>query len=81
MHHCRGSQGTIKNLNPNKAFGSDGIPARVLKELHRELAVPLCIPFNKSIEQANVPKDWKEALVTAIFTKGTRSDPGNYRPL
>ena len=74
-------KGQLKNLNPNKAFGPDGIPARVLKELHSELAVPLCILFNKSIEQANVPKDWKEALVTAIFKKGTRSDPGNYRPV
>ena len=60
-------KGQFKNLNPNKAFGLDGIPARVLKELHSELAVPLCILFNKSIEQANVPKNWKEGLVTAIF--------------
>ena len=60
------------------AFQHDGIPARVLKELHSELAVPLFIIFNKSIEQANVPTDWKEALVTVIFKKGTRSDTGNY---
>ena len=26
-------------------------------------------------------KDWKEALVTTIFKKGTRSDPGNYHPV
>ena len=55
--------GQLKNLNPNKAFEPDGILAQVLKELHSELAVPLCIIFNKSIEPANVPKDWKEALV------------------
>ena len=81
VHHCRGSKGTIKRLNPNKAFGPYGIPSRVLKELHSELTVPLCILFNKSIEQANVSKDCKEALVTAIFMKGTRSDTGNYRPV
>ena len=28
-----------------------------------------------------MPKDWKETLVTAIFKKGTRSDPGNYCPV
>ena len=39
------------------------------------------ILFNKSVEQDNVPKDCKEASVTAIFKKGTRSDPGNYRPV
>ena len=55
-------KGQFKNLNPNKACGPDGIPAQVLKELYCELA----LPFKKSIEQAYVPKDWKEALVTAI---------------
>ena len=50
-------KGQFKNLNSNKMFGHDCIPAQVLKKLHSELAVPLCILFNKSIEQANVPKD------------------------
>ena len=62
-------KGQLKYLIPNKAFGRDDIPARVLKVLHSELAVPLCILFNKSIEQANLSKDWKKALVTAICKK------------
>ena len=62
-------KGQLKNIIPNEVFGPDGIPARVLKELHSELAMPLCILFNKSIEQAYVPKDQREALVTAIFKK------------
>ena len=41
---------TYKDFRPN------GIPARVSKELQSELAVPLCILFNKSIQQVNVPK-------------------------
>ena len=28
-----------------------------------------------------MPKDWKCAEVTAIFKKGAKSDPGNYRPV
>ena len=71
----------LKKLNPNKAQGPDGIPAKVLSELHIELALPLSILFNKTIEKATVPIDWKEASVTALFKKGTRSDPGNYRPV
>ena len=65
-------KGQFKNLNPNKAFGPDVIPAQALKELHSKLAVPLSIFFIKSVEQTNVSKDWKEALVTAVFKKGIR---------
>ena len=71
----------LKNLNPNKAHGPDAIPSRVLKELHKELSLPLSTLFNKSITEGVIPKDWKEANVTAIFKKGSRSDPSNYRPV
>ena len=71
----------LQSLNPNKAQGPDMIPPRVLKELSDELAVPLCNLFNKSLESGEIPNDWKNAVVTAIFKKGTRSEPGNYRPV
>ena len=28
-----------------------------------------------------LPQDWKDALVTPIFKKGSRTDPYNYRPI
>ncbi len=28
-----------------------------------------------------MPQDWKEANVTPIYKKGTKSSPGNYRPV
>ena len=71
----------LKDLNVCKAQGPDGIPARVLKELSHELAIPLSIVFNKSIEEGSIPEDWKKAHVIPIFKKGTRTDPGNYRPV
>ena len=37
--------------------------------------------FNKSLESVLIPDDWKLADVTAIFKKGTKSDPGNYGPV
>ena len=37
--------------------------------------------FNKTLHEGVVPNDWKEANIVAIFKKGTRSDPGNYRPV
>jgi hypothetical protein len=71
----------LKELNPNKAQGPDGIPPRVLKELGMELARPLSKIFKKSIDTGIVPSDWRSAEVTAIFKKGTKSEPGNYRPV
>ena len=71
----------LKQLNNCKAQGPDGIPPRVLKEVSENLAIPLSILFNKSLEKGLIPADWKQAEVVAVFTKGTKSDPGNYRPV
>jgi endonuclease/exonuclease/phosphatase family metal-dependent hydrolase len=71
----------LKELNAAKAQGPDLIPPRILKELSKELSEPLCLLFNKSLELGILPDDWKKAEVTAIFKKGSKSDPGNYRPV
>ncbi|CAM5105037.1 unnamed protein product [Natator depressus] len=36
---------------------------------------------NLSFKSASVPNDWKIANVSPIFKKGSRGDPGNYRPV
>ena len=71
----------LKSLNPNKSPGPDKISPRVLKELHNELALPLAYLFNLSLIEGKLPSAWKHAEVTAIFKKGNKSDPGNYRPV
>ena len=74
-------QDRLSKIEPNKAFGPDGISPRVLKELSTQLALPICILFNKSLESGVLPMDWKSAIITAIFKKGSKSDPNNYRPV
>jgi len=45
------------------------------------VAEPLALIFQKSFNSGQVPTDWKTANVAPIFKKGTRTDPGNYRPV
>ena len=71
----------LKNLDPSKAQGPDKIPAKILKELCKELSIPFSILFNKSLEKGRIPDDWKTADVVAIFKKGSKQDPSNYRPV
>ena len=38
--------------------------------------------FRKSLSEARIPDDWREAHVTPIYKqKGRKSEPGNYRPV
>ena len=49
---------------------------------HVDIMAPaLANLYNKSMKEGVVPSDWKEANVTPIFKKGSKSDPGNYRPV
>ena len=71
----------LQKSNPRKASGPDMIPARLLKECVEDLAPILVIIFNKSLQTGTVPDDWKTDNVSAVFKKGQRYDPANYRPV
>jgi hypothetical protein len=57
------------------------MPARVLKEMSREIAPYLTSIYNSSLSEAKVPTDWKSANVMAIYKKGERYKASNYRPV
>ena len=46
-----------------------------------EVSTPLGIVFTKSMGSGVVPEDWRKANVTAIYKKGQKSSPSNYRPI
>ena len=69
----------IDGMKENGAPGPDGIPPIVLKMPLDEVAVPLKILFQRSIDNGQTPDEWQEANITAIHKKGSRAEPGNYR--
>ena len=72
---------SLQKLNPNKSPGPDGLHPYLLRELCDELAYPLSLLFTRSMQEGHVPSSWKQACITPIFKKGSKKDPGNYRPV
>jgi ribonucleases P/MRP protein subunit RPP40 len=71
----------IKSLKPNKAAGGDSINSSFLLNLVENISRPLMILYNTSLRTGEVPEDWKKANITAIFKKGNKKMPCNYRPV
>ena len=71
----------IKKLRRNAAPGPDGIKPALLQDLGESILAPLEIIFNKAMETGQSPEDWKTAYITPIHKKGTKGNPGNYRPV
>ena len=69
-------------MKENKAAGNDGMGSTFLKAVGRAISMPLVMLFQKSVDEGEIPMQWREANVTAIYKKkGKKCDPGNYRPV
>ena len=72
----------INSLDANKATGSDNLPVKIIKLIAIIILEPLCRLYNKSLRLGIFPHTWKEAIVVPIYkSKGSASDPQNYRPI
>uniref|UniRef100_A0A8C3CW89 Reverse transcriptase domain-containing protein n=1 Tax=Cairina moschata TaxID=8855 RepID=A0A8C3CW89_CAIMO len=71
----------LQHLDVRKSMGPDGIHPRILRELAEELAKLLTIIYQQSCLSGEVPVDWWLENVMAIYKKGWRADPENYRPV
>ena len=77
----KGVEILLQKIDINKATGPDGIPNIVLKNCAHEISPLLSVIFQKSLDSGDVPADWRDANVCAIFKKGDRHDANNYRPV
>ena len=71
----------LKKLKINKSPGPDQIHPRVLHEVAEGITLPLSIIFRTSLDTKELPSEWKHANVSAIFKKGAKTSPQNYRPV
>ncbi|KGL83511.1 hypothetical protein N309_08491, partial [Tinamus guttatus] len=71
----------LRKLDSHIFMGPDGMHPRLLRDLVHVIAKPLSIIFERPWRTGEVPEDWKKANVTAVFKKGKKEDPGNYRPV
>ena len=71
----------LRHLNNSKSPGPDQLHPVVLKAVASSLVKPLCVIFNTSIRTGKLPPDWKKAHISAVFKKGDRELPSNYRPI
>ncbi len=71
----------IGTLKMNRAAGVDGLNSSFVKGCAKGIIKPLELIFKKSLDSGEIPTDWKKANVSVIFKKGSKKEPGNYRPV
>ena len=71
----------LSTLDVNKAVGPDIVSNRMLLAVRNEISKPLCLLFNKSLNDKIFPDQWKIAHVIPLFKSGDKSLPSNYRPV
>ena len=78
-HHFIVTQ--LGKLDPKKAIGLDDLSSFFLRDGAVSIAFPVTHIMNASILTNTVPESFKEARVIPLFKKGSKLEPGNYRPV
>ena len=69
----------LKNLDPSKSPGPDGLTSRLLKEVASEISYPIIDIFNKSLNSGIFPTKWKDSNLTPVFKWDQKGVVTNYR--
>ena len=71
----------IRKLPNKKSSGKDGTAYTLAKHLSPLLKKPLALMYSELMDQKKIPSHWLSVIITAVFKKGTPTDPANYRPV
>ena len=71
----------ISNLPNKTSSGFDQLNNKLLKELRHELATPLCIIFNLSLNTGCFPTKMKYAEIVPLYKSKSKLESSNYRPI
>ena len=72
-----GIEKLLDNIKPSKAADPDELPARVLKEVSKEISGVLSMIFQQSHNAGHIPDDWS---ATRIYLQCTRRGTSQLRP-
>ena len=76
---CRHVLKLFLELDLSKATGPDQISARILKELARELSLPLTVICRRIFQEATWPQRWKLQHVIPLYKQKSVYNRDNYR--
>ena len=71
----------LTKLDISKTAGPDSFTPRLANIVAQFIYRPLTVLYNKAIEEATFPSGLKLAKVIALYKKGSRFLPENYRPI
>ena len=72
---------TLKNLKNKSSSGFDGLNTIFLKRINSNIAYPLSIIINQSLNTGIIPDQLKTAKIIPLFKKNDDSIFDNYRPI
>ena len=81
LSQCVRGEISIFLLIALNSCGHDGISSKLVKDLKNEIALPLSIMINASIESGHVPDTMKLAKVIPIYKSKDKQMLNNYRPI
>lgn len=71
----------IDKLKPKSSCGYDGISSKLLKQIKNEIAEPLALIINQSLNTGIFPDQLKLAKVIPLYKKDAETIFTNYRPI